>query len=118
MSCSIRECLCKHYDRVKQIEFFRKYLIEEVKAKCVCQSVCFMKIMKFLKVDWNFLFRCVFRTQGGLDDAAIGAGLNKPIDIRLARKELTKNSPIMYAINTDDQLKIELPLITSDSNII
>ena len=74
--------------------------------------------MKFLEVDWDFLFRCVFRTQGGLDDAAIQAGLNKPIDICLAREELTKNGPIMYAINTDDQLKIELPLITSGIDII
>ena len=74
--------------------------------------------MKFLEVDWDFLFRCVFRTQGGLDDAAIQAGLNKPNDICLARKELTKNGPIMYAINTDDQLKIEPPLITSGIDII
>ena len=74
--------------------------------------------MKFLEVDWDFLFRCVFRPQGGLDDAAIQAGLNKPIDICFAREELTKNGPIMYAINTDDQLKIELPLITSGIDII
>ena len=74
--------------------------------------------MKFLKVDWNFLFRCVFRTQGGLHDAAIWTGLNLPVDIRLARKELTENGPIMYALNTDDQLKIKLPLIISGSAII
>ena len=63
------------------------------------------------------LFRCVFWSQGGLDDATIPAGLKKPIDIRLIRKELTKNGPITYAINTDDQLKTELPLINSGSDI-
>ena len=41
-----------------------------------------------------------------------------PVDIHLARKELTENGPIMYALNTDDQLKIELPLIISGSAII
>ena len=51
------------------------------------------------------------------DDAVIRVGLKKPIDIRLIRKELTKNSPITYAINTDDQLKTELPLINSGSDI-
>ena len=74
--------------------------------------------MKFLKVDWNFLFRCVFRTQGVLDDVAIRVGLNKQIDVRLATEGLTKNGPIMYAFDTNDQLKIELPLITSGFDII
>ena len=63
------------------------------------------------------MFVSVFKTQGGLDDEVLRAGLNKLIDIRLARKEITKNASIMHAVDADDQLKIELPLITSASDI-
>ena len=41
--------------------------------------------------------------QGGIDQAAKNVGLGKPIDIRLARKEMNWNSSTMFAINTDQQ---------------
>ena len=64
-----------------------------------------------------FLFVSVFKAQGGLGDEVLRAGPTKPIDIRLARKEITKNALIMHAVDADDQLKIELPLITNASDI-
>ena len=72
----------------------------------------------FPKVDWNFFLTCVFRTEVGLDNVATQARLNKPFVIHLARKYLTKNGPSMYAIDTNDQLEIELPLIINGSDII
>lgn len=66
--------------------------------------------MIFLKVDWYFLFGFVLSTQGGLNNTA------KLIPV-WPEKNL-KNGSIMYAINVDDQLKIELPLTTSGSDLI
>ena len=39
-------------------------------------------------------------SQGGIEKAALNGGLQKSFDVRIARKELTRNGPIMYAINT------------------
>ena len=72
----------------------------------------------FRKVDWNFFLTCVFRTEVSLDNVATQARGNKPFVIHLAREYLTKNDPSMYAIDTNDQLEIELPLIISGSDII
>ena len=44
--------------------------------------------------------------------------VNKSLDIHLSRGEVTENDPIMNAVNTDDEPKIELPLIYSSSDII
>ena len=72
----------------------------------------------FPKVDWNFFLTCFFRTEVGLDNVATQARRNKPFVIHLARKYLTKNVPSMYAIDTNDQLEIKLPLIINGSDII
>ena len=55
---------------------------------------------------------------GGLDDAAERAGLQHPFEIRLARREFSKNGPTLFAINTESQLELELPLVISGSDNI
>ena len=59
-----------------------------------------------------------YRAQGGIDQAAENAGLGKLIDIRLARKEMKRNGPTIVAINTDQQLRIELPSILNGSDVV
>ena len=56
--------------------------------------------------------------QGGIDQAAKNVGLGKPIDIRLARKEMNRNGSTMFAINTDQQLRIELSSISNGSDVV
>ena len=59
-----------------------------------------------------------YRAQGGIDQAAENATLGKPINIRLARKEMNRNCPTMFAINTDQRLRIELPSILNGSDVV
>ena len=56
--------------------------------------------------------------QGGIDQAAENAGLGKPIGILLARKEMNRNGPTMFPINTDQQLRIEPPSILNCSDVV
>ena len=56
--------------------------------------------------------------QDGIDQAAENAGLGKPIDILLARKEMNRNGPTMFAINTDQQLRIEPPSTLNGSDVV
>ena len=65
----------------------------------------------------NWFFKN-YRAQGGIDQAAENAGLGKPIDIRLARKEMNRNGSTMFAINTDQQLRIELSSISNGSDVV
>ena len=44
--------------------------------------------------------------QGDIDKAAENAGVGKPIDIRVGRKEMNWNGPTMFAISTDQQSRI------------
>lgn len=43
----------------------------------------------------------LIRYQGGIEKIAEQAGLTKPLDVRLAKKEMTKNGPVLYFIITD-----------------
>ena len=65
----------------------------------------------------NWFFKN-YRAQGGIDQTAENAGLGKPIDIRLARKEMNRNGSTMFAINTDQQLRIELSSISNGSDVV
>ena len=70
---------------------------------------------------WNLrivYFFLILRAQGGIDPAAENAGLSKPVNSRLARKEINRNGPTMFAINTDYQLKLEIPSTINGSDII
>ena len=49
--------------------------------------------------------------QGGIKEPAINSKLCKLSDIRLSHKEVTKNGPVMYAVNTNAQLELNLPSI-------
>ena len=49
------------------------------------------------------------KCQGQIEKIAEGVGLSKPLDVRIARKEMTKNVPIMYSIIIDTQMGLELP---------
>ena len=59
-----------------------------------------------------------YRAQGGIDQAAENIGLGKPIDIRLGRKEMNRNGPTVFAINTDQQMRIELPSLLNGSDVV
>uniref|UniRef100_A0A7M5U724 Uncharacterized protein n=1 Tax=Clytia hemisphaerica TaxID=252671 RepID=A0A7M5U724_9CNID len=63
-------------------------------------------------------FKDAIRNECGIEEAAMRAGLNKPFDIRLARKQLGKNGARMFAINTDSQLKLEMPSVLSGSDTL
>ena len=56
--------------------------------------------------------------QDGIDQAAENAGLGKPIDILLARKEMNRNGPTMFALNTDQHLRIEPPSTLNGSDVV
>lgn len=45
-------------------------------------------------------------------------GLPNNVEVRLVQTEMTINSPAMYAINIDDQLKLGLSAVINGSNII
>ena len=52
-------------------------------------------------------------------EASEKCGLGKNIDVQLARKEILKNgTAVMYAINTNQQLELELPVAISNNDII
>ena len=59
-----------------------------------------------------------YRAQGGIDQAAEDTGLGKPVDIRPARKEMNRNGPTVFAINTGQQMRIELPSILNGSDVV
>ena len=70
---------------------------------------------------WNLrivYFFLILRARGVIDPAAENAGLSKPINSRLARKEINRNGPTMFAINMDYQLKLEIPSTIDGSDII
>ena len=45
---------------------------------------------------------------------AINAELCNPSDIRLSHKEIAKNDPVIYAVNTDAKLELKLPSILNE----
>ena len=55
--------------------------------------------------------------QDGIDQAAENTALGKPIDICLAQKKWTRMAPLC-SLNTDQQLRIELPSILIGSDVV
>lgn len=58
------------------------------------------------------------RVDGGISETSLKLGFGKNLDICLARKEMTRNGPNMYHINTNNQLELELPVAISNKDVI